>query len=279
MKTKLFARILAVVTALFCVVQPLMVRASGLAQAAPSWDDRFAPPGITDGSVSAMAVAANGDVYVGGIYASAGGVPVKGVARWDGRRWHALGAGLQGGSELPTALVATEDGLIAVGSFEQAGAVNVGGMAFWDGEAWSAIGNGEGPRKDGMKGWFYAAAIFDGKLIVGGYFDTIDGVAANNIAQWDGTRWQPLGNGVGNLDFEDNFVAGTGEVHALAVDGSALYVGGKFVLAGDANTMANSVAKWDVTRWWNARPHTPTECEFEAQNICAADVTEVKHRL
>lgn len=249
MNTRRFARLLAAVAVLCCVAQPGIAAAATSAQAATGWDDRFAPPGIADGSVAAVAVAANGDVYAGGIYASAGGVPVNGIARWDGRRWHALGAGLQGGSALPTALVATQDGVIAVGSFEQAGAVSVGGIAAWDGTAWSVIGNGEGPRKDGMKGWLYAVEIFDGKLIVGGYFDTIDGVPANNIAQWDGAQWQPLGNGVGNLDFEDNFVAGDGEVRALTVDGDVLYVGGKFALAGDANTTANSVATWDGAQW------------------------------
>ncbi|MBS1902805.1 MAG: T9SS type A sorting domain-containing protein [Bacteroidetes bacterium] len=35
-----------------------------------------------------------------------------------------------------------------------------------------------------------------GRLIIGGFFDSVDGQPASNIAFFDGTQWQPLGGGV-----------------------------------------------------------------------------------
>ena len=56
--------------------------------------------------------------------------------------------------------------------------------------AWSDVGSTP---------WYkvHALAVFDDgsgpALYVGGLFETIGGVAANNIAKWDGATWSPLG--------------------------------------------------------------------------------------
>jgi hypothetical protein len=76
-----------------------------------------------------------------------------------------------------------------------------------------------------------------------------------------------LGLGVGKLDVDGNF-SSEGEVRALAVDGDALVVGGKFALAGGAGTQANSVAKWDGEKWaafGAGEGMTATEGNDEAQ--------------
>ena len=39
-----------------------------------------------------------GNVYVGGVFTTAGGVPVNGIAKWDGSNWSALGSGFNTGS-------------------------------------------------------------------------------------------------------------------------------------------------------------------------------------
>jgi hypothetical protein len=43
------------------------------------------------------------------------------------------------------------------------------------------------------------ATLPNGDLVVGGEFTTAGGVAANNIAQWNGASWAPLGSGVNGL--------------------------------------------------------------------------------
>jgi hypothetical protein len=57
-------------------------------------------------------------------------------------------------------------------------------------------------------------------LYAGGYFTTVGGSAANNIAQWNGSSWSALGSGM-------NY-----SVSALAVSGGTLYAGGDFTTAG-----------------------------------------------
>src|SRR5439155_155553 len=93
----------------------------------------------------------------------------------------------------------------------------------------------------GVDGYVKAFSVFDDgsgpALHAGGFFTSAGGVAANNIARWDGTSWSPLGSGVS---------AQTGDpVSALAVfddgTGPKLYAGG--------GVPANFVAKWDGASW------------------------------
>jgi hypothetical protein len=86
------------------------------------------------------------------------------------------------------------------------------------------------------------------QLIIGGEFthvgaDSTGEVAANHIAMWDGTAWQPLGAGT------------DGPVDALTVwdpDGDGplpgvLVAAGRFVHAGSA--WSGGVARWDGSAW------------------------------
>src|SRR6185436_1985265 len=74
-----------------------------------------------------------------------------------------------------------------------------------------------------------------GEVYVGGTFLTIDGLAANRIAKWNGTTWSALGSGVNST------------VNAIAVSGTDVYVGGSFLTAG--GIAVNRIAKWDGTSW------------------------------
>jgi hypothetical protein len=110
--------------------------------------------------------------------------------------------------------------------------------------AWSALGNG-------MNGIVNTLAVSGSDVYVGGLFTQICGNAAcnsgnstaNHVAKWNGSAWSALGNGV------------DGNVDALAVSGSDVYVGGNFTqICGNAacnsgNTTANRVAKWNGSAW------------------------------
>lgn len=87
----------------------------------------------------------------------------------------------------------------------------------------------------GVYGDVYAMADQDRVVYVGGNFHGVQGVAANNIAMWDGSRWSALGKGVDGI------------VTAVAVSGEDVYIGGTFVNAG--NVKVNHVAKWNGKRW------------------------------
>lgn len=80
------------------------------------------------------------------------------------------------------------------------------------------------------------ATMPNGDVIAGGVFSSIGGVAASNIARWDGRTWAPLGSGV------------NGWVNTLLVAPNGdLVVGGAITIAGGAP--AAGVARWDGAAW------------------------------
>ena len=104
------------------------------------------------------------------------------------------------------------------GSFANAGGIpDADRIAAWNGSAWSAIGSSP------LTGDVRAIAVHAGKIYAGGGFQNAGGDAdADFLAVWDGISWQPFCNPTG---------AGpsfTGNVDALQVIGSTLYVGGEF---------------------------------------------------
>ena len=81
----------------------------------------------------------------------------------------------------------------------------------------------------------YALAVSGSDVYAGGDFTTAGGVAATNIAKWNGSSWSALGSGMNHT------------VRALAVLGTDLYAGGSFTTAGGAG--ASCVAKWNGSSW------------------------------
>lgn len=76
----------------------------------------------------------------------------------------------------------------------------------------------------------------NGALFAGGAFSTADGMPADNIAMWNGTRWAPLGPGL------------NGTVLALASDADGnIYAGGEFTKAGGVSV--HYVARWNGVDW------------------------------
>ena len=83
-----------------------------------------------------------------------------------------------------------------------------------------------------------ALAVSGSNLYAGGWFTTAGGIAATNIAKWDGSSWSALGSGMDGA---------SPAVLALAVSGSDVYAGGFFTTAG--GIAATNIAKWDGSSW------------------------------
>ncbi|MCP4660417.1 MAG: hypothetical protein GY856_33870 [bacterium] len=199
-------------------------------------------------SVEALAVYDDGsgpELYVGGSFDHAGGVPALSIAKWDGTAFSALG-GVCGDVE---ELAVWDDGsgpaLYVGGWFDTAGGVAANGIARWDGSAYSALSGPSGYGVDEYPiGAVEALAVYDGDsgpaLYAGGWFASAGGVAADNIAQWDGSAFSSLSGPSAPGD----------HVYALAVyddgNGPALYVGGRFQQAG--GLASSYLGRWRCPR-------------------------------
>ncbi|MFD2717618.1 hypothetical protein ACFST9_02755 [Hymenobacter monticola] len=185
--------------------------------------------GTYPNSVTALAVAGNGDVYVGGNFTLAGGAAANNVAKWNGTTWSSLGTGAANGvNNAVKALALIGSDVYVGGSFSQAGGVATPYLAKWNGTAWGAVGTG-------VNGPVFALARVGTTLYAGGQFSQAGGATVNFIAQWNGTAWSALGTGFDN------------SVTALAVSGANLYAGGTFTTG--SNLALNHVAKWNGTAW------------------------------
>ncbi|HEX6885236.1 MAG TPA: hypothetical protein VF530_17815 [Planctomycetota bacterium] len=197
-------------------------------------------------SVNALVVHDDGSgpaLFAAGEFVEAGGRNARNVAKWDGTRWSALGAGLD---QLVLTLVVFDDGLgggpalYAGGLFTASGATPIARVARWDGTSWSALGTGPNQL-------VRALAVHDEgqgagpALFAGGQLTSAGGVAALRIARWNGVSWSPLGGGLNS------------EVYDLCTyddgggGGPALYAAGAFTLAG--GQPARGVARWDGVGW------------------------------
>ena len=146
--------------------------------------------GVTTGSFERSRSAAGS--LAGGEFTLAGRVEAHGVARWDGRRWAALGSGLRGSMEQALAIARRREREVYVGGmFATAGGVDAPNLAKWNGREWSAAGV---RADDGA--W---TIVSDGaSLYVGGAaFHLPDGTAARGVVRRDAHGWSGLGEGVG----------------------------------------------------------------------------------
>jgi hypothetical protein len=106
--------------------------------------------------------------------------------------------------------------------------------------------------------------VAGGKMMIGGIFDTVNGVARKGLARL---------NSDGTLDtsFQVDLFGYNPVVSDMKVDGSFLYIAGDFFKAGGA--AVTHVARVNtgtglVDGAWNPRPYTPIKClETDANNV------------
>ena len=186
-----------------------------------------------DGKVNAIAISGS-DVYVCGQLYYEGGLtlPIGSVVKWNGTAWSTVGTGF---NDTCYAIAVSESNIYVGGDIG-----NESGIAKWNGTEWSVLL---------LRNPCNAIAAIGADVYVGFYnmgggdVDTVLGT--KHIAKLNGTTWSALGGG---LD---------GNVNAIAISGSDVYVGGRFTTAYTAyNTgpiIVNRIAKYDtLTNMWSA---------------------------
>ena len=195
-----------------------------------------------------------GDLYVAGLFDSAGSSPANNVARWSGGQWHLLGTTASNGvqasfssSGRARALQPLGSGVFVAGNFDSAGGAPANGLALWNGATWTSVGEGpsHGPGFDIWTSSYINTLLLDGSnLYVGGRVDFVD--AAGNecercVMRWDGSSW--LG-----LPFEGGFAnSSLNEVNDLAVHQGNLYAGVRYRDA--IGVEGNGLKRWTGSQW------------------------------
>jgi hypothetical protein len=216
-----------------------------------NWSTLGQPDGSFNFGVDAIAVMGS-DVYVSGNFTNLTGDPrIDHIARWDGTKWNPVGNFSQDSGSIYSrvrSLAVDGTDLYAGGDFiwvENEGVnLQVNRIAKWDTltNTWSALGSG-------VNNIVYAIAVdASHNVYIGGSFTNTDGIAeADYIAMWNGSSWNSLsGNGASNG-------ALSGNVYAIVLSGSNVYVGGTFTTVRDTSNAAipNAVrlAKWNGSVW------------------------------
>lgn len=191
--------------------------------------------GLTGGNAYTIAIAPNGDVYVGGDFTAAGGVAnTTRIAKWNGSAWSSVTG------------ASTANGTVNSIAFDSTGNLYIGGdFTNIGGTAANRIAKLVLPSTFTAMGTGAGAPVIkvivgpNGDVFAGGSFTSMGGVASTGrIARWSTTAlaWRALSSGL---------PTGGGEVvNGLAFGPNALlYLAGQFASAGGV-TAAN-VAIWN----------------------------------
>ena len=221
------------------------------------WNKLGASGGTLSNSVYTITI--NGsDVFLGGAFTNANGLPAADdIVKWDSvsDTWSALGSASSGNGSLNggvDAILVKGSDVYVGGTFDNVkdGATVLTAadyIAKWDGSHWSALSD-NGSSNGSLNSPVNVMASVGSDIYVGGEFtDVYDGSnglwAADYLTRWDGTHWYAVGNnGAGNGSLNNS-------VHALAVSGTDLYVGGGFTDVKNGLTpltAADRIAKWDT---------------------------------
>ncbi len=221
------------------------------------WSDEFYLPGLS--SIARAFTLYNGDLIVGGDFSHIEQMRVNSIARYDGENWWPMGDGFgypgQGMVAVMDSIVYQND-LIVCGYFDKSGGSTVNNVARWNGVSWELMGVGfqygqeilieyngdlycESYRWNGnywveafdVQGGISDMVVHDGRLVVAGNIDAVDGQMVESIFAWNGSEVEVLYQ---EVDFTFN---------ALESFGNELYAISRYV------SIPSTVIKWDEDHW------------------------------
>jgi hypothetical protein len=103
------------------------------------------------------------------------------VASWDGTTVSTVGSGSSINGDI-AAMTEYQGDLILGGSFTDGFGVGANGIVRWNGTNFAALG--QGIAGTSSTGRVNCLDVFEGELVVGGSFDTADGMSSPNFARW-----------------------------------------------------------------------------------------------
>lgn len=187
----------------------------------------------------------NNQLIIGGNFNVAGGNSTSNIAAWDGVSWSTLSSGLPNYYFGGVKALAVYNGTLIASGYDYSPTAQ--SIMKWNSTSWSNFASTNSNSITSTPSEVKALAIYNNNLIAAGSFTSIGGVTANNIAQWNGTSWSPLGTGISGFNLVHNGGGITGGINTLLVYNNELYAGGSFTIAG--GTTVSNIAKWNGLNW------------------------------
>lgn len=193
-------------------------------------DWRPFPGGSLNNNVTAI-IKHDGYIWVGGSFTQAGTVSAQNIVRHDGSQWIATPAL----PNTPFGFVVYNNELYALGGFK-IGQQTFGAMK-WTGSTWQALAQ--------IDSWgiIETGAVYNGKLILGGLFYSVNGITSESLISYDGAVWQSFGGPI------SCFWIWPSRINDLHVANGFLYVAGAFDQIGGIASSCS--AKWNGANWLN----------------------------
>ncbi len=189
-----------------------------------------------DYNVNALAADAFGYLWVGGAFTNISNVGFsQGLAIWSSGSWYSIGS-VAGTNAIINALV--YDGGTRVymgGQFYSVAGVAATNIAYYDYNDGLVHALGLG-----LNNKVNALASGNGKIYAGGTFTQSGATALNHIAQWDGSSWSALGNGLTGTS--------SANVLGIALAGTNVYVGGQNI-TNASGVIVSNIAVWNGASW------------------------------
>lgn len=189
------------------------------------WSDNFFTSGLDNFDEGNAMTLYNGNLVVGGAFGHADGIGTRNIAGWNGTNWYPFGDGL----DTSIYSLTVYNGQLIAGLKYNSGSC----IYYWDeSSGWSSLGGG-------INGGVYSLIVFDGELIAAGSFSEAGGVPVNNIAKWNGIKWDSLSSGIDGTY--------SGRIYDMASYDNNLIVVGDITSAGGVN--CSNIARWDGVSW------------------------------
>jgi hypothetical protein len=169
--------------------------------------------------------ALEGQIVLGGLFASVGSTKVNNITRWNGQAWEAMGQGLTSPVPYDVAvreLMVVDGALWACGVFDASGPVALPGLARWNGASWEAI-------EHGMSGPVTAMGMYQDQPVIARWDEA---TKSASVARRVAREWVPLGESL-NLP-----------INALVEYAGDWYLGG-----GDRDTGESMFRRWTGAAW------------------------------
>lgn len=168
------------------------------------------------------------------------GMPIHGICTLEGNEVDTLNSGLGNGYAMSA--VWFNGDLIVGGNFPHAGPPPFGvpftkDIARYDTvtQSWYSM-----TPTQGVNSSVECMEAYNNDLYIAGSMTSVNGVACNRIAKWNGTAWSDVSGGVsGWLE----------RIECMTIYHGELYVGGIFLQAGTGNIPTYYIARWNGTQW------------------------------